>query len=248
VVARHAEAAGLAATAVTYYQRAGERAQERSAHEEALTQFRKAIALVGTLPAGPERDAREARVQMALGVTLTAVRGPAHAEAEAAYERARALCEAAGDSAKLASVLLALSGIYALRGEPDRSVMHTERLLAMSDETRDRSLVLFGHNIAALAKHYQGCFAASLAHCERLVALYDPARDRGAAFHHGFPNDPCVTGLGFAGWNLWYLGHPDRSLGRAREGVTPARTLGEPLDLAFALFLETLVHELRRDW
>jgi predicted ATPase len=248
VVARHADAAGLVATAVTYYQRAGERAQERSAHEEAITQFRRAIALVGTLPAGPERDAREARVQMALGGTLTAARGYAHAETEAAYERARALCEAAGDSATLAWVLLMLSGLYANRGEPDRSVMLAERVLAMSDETRDLSLVLFGHRIAAQAKLYQGCFAASLAHCERAIALYDPTRDPGGAFHHGFAQDPCVAMLGLAAWNLWYLGHADRSLDRAREGVTRARTLGEPFTLAFALFFETLVHELRREW
>jgi predicted ATPase len=248
VLARHAEAAGLAATAVTYYQRAGERAWERSARDEAITQFRKAIALVGTLPAGPQRDAREARVQLALGGTLSAARGYAHAETEAAYERARALCEAAGDSVTLASVLSALSNLYLDRGEPDRGVILTERLLAMSDETRDRSLVLFGHNNAAFAKHYQGRFAASLAHCERVLAFYDPARDRGRAFHHGFPNDPCVAMLGCAALNLWYLGHPDRSLGRAREGVTLARTLGEPFNLAFALFMETQVHELRRDW
>src|SRR5262249_44803769 len=220
----------------------------RSAHEEAITQFRRAIALVGTLPGGPERDAREARVQMALGGTLTAARGYAHAETEAAYARARALCEAAGDSATLAWVLLMLSGLYANRGEPDRSVMLAERVLAMSDESRDRSLVLFGHRIAAQAKLYQGCFAASLAHCERAIALYDPARDPGGAFHHGFAQDPCVAMLGLAAWNLWYLGHADRSLDRAREGVTRARTLGEPFTLAFALFFETLVHELRRDW
>jgi class 3 adenylate cyclase/predicted ATPase len=248
VVAWHADAAGLAATAVTYYQRAGERAQERSAHEEAITQFRRAIALVGTLPAGPERDAREARVQMALGGTLTAARGYAHAEAEAAYERARALCEAAGDSATLALVLLVLAAIYANRGEPDRSLMLGERLLALSDEARDRSFVLFGQSLVALAKHYQGRFAESLADAERVLARYDPARDRGRAFHHGFPNDPCVAMLGAAAWNLWYLGHADQSLGRAREGVTLARTLGEPFTLAFALFMETLVHELRRDW
>src|SRR5262249_55344297 len=112
----------------------------------------------------------------------------------------------------------------------------------------DRSLVLFGHRIAAQAKLYQGCFAASLAHCERAIALYDPARDPGGAFHHGFAQDPCVAMLGLAAWNPWYLGHADRSLDRAREGVTRARTLGEPFTLAFALFFETLVHELRRDW
>jgi len=245
VVARHAEAAGLADTAVTYYQRAGERAQERSAHEEAITQLRKAIALVETLPAGPERDEREAEVQLALGTALMAARGYAHAEAEAAYERARALCEAAGDSATLASVLAALATIYLNRGELDRGNMLAERVLAMGDETRDRSLVLL---VAVIAKHYQGCFAASLADCERAIALYDPARDRRAPFHHGFVDDPSVGVLGIAAWNLWYLGHADRSLRRAREGVTRARTLGEPFTLALALFFETWVHLLRRDW
>jgi class 3 adenylate cyclase/predicted ATPase len=248
IVARHAEAAGLAVTAATYYQQAGERAWDRSAHEEAITQFRKAIALVETLPAGSERDAREAGVQMALGTTLGAARGYAHAETEAAYERARALREAAGDSATLASVLLALSNLYLNRGEPGRSVMLAERVLAMSDETRDQILVLVAHSNTALAKHYQGCFAASLAHCERAIVLYDPARDRGAPFHHGFVNDPSVGALGIAAWNLWYLGRADRALGRAREGVTLARALGEPFTLAFALFFETILHRFRRDW
>jgi adenylate cyclase len=117
----------------------------------------------------------------------------------------------------------------------------------MSDETRDRSLVLFGHNVAALAKHYQGRFAASLVHCERSIALYDPAPDRKAAFHYGFFNDPCVGALGIGAWNLWYLGHADRALGRAREGVALARRL-DPFSLGFALYFETVVHQLRRDW
>jgi class 3 adenylate cyclase/tetratricopeptide (TPR) repeat protein len=134
VVARHAEAAGLAATAVTYYQRAGERAQERSAHEEAITQFRKAISLIETLPSDPERDAREVGVQLALGESSVAVRGYAHAETEAAHERARVLSEAGGNAVTFTSALLALSNVYVNRGEPDRSVMLAERVLAMSEE------------------------------------------------------------------------------------------------------------------
>src|SRR5262249_59064453 len=141
-----------------------------------------------------------------------------------------------------------LAGLYANRGELDRSITLAERWLAMSDETRDQFPVLAAHSGAAVATYYQGRFPVSLAHCERVIALYDPARDRGGAFHHCFPTDPRVTGLGIAAWNLWYLGHIDRSLGRARESVTLARTLGEPFDLALALFMETLVHELRRDW
>src|SRR5262249_26285304 len=160
----------------------------------------------------------------------------AHAETEAAYERARALCEAAGDSATLASVLSALSNVYLNRGAPDRSIMLTERVIAMSDDTGDRSLVVHGHSNAALAKLFRGCFAGFLAHCEWVIALYAPARARAAVFLYGVPTDPFVTAYVIAAQNLWYLGHADRSLGRACEGVTLARTFGEPFTLAWALF------------
>jgi len=241
VVARHADAARLTGTAVTYYQRAGEQAQERSAHEEAITQFRKAIALLGTLPAGPERDTREVGVQMALSKSLVAARGYAHAETEAAWERARVLGEALGDSAAVAEALCELAGLYANRGEPDRSVALAQRVLAVGEETRNRSLILLGTIPTALANHYQGCFASSLAHWERVLALYDPAYDR------GLTGNWRVGALGGAAWNLWYLGHADRALGYAREGVSLARALGHPFELAYALFFETVVHRWRGD-
>jgi predicted ATPase len=75
VVARHAEAAGRIDEAITYLQRAGEQAQTRSAHGEANTQFRKAIALLETQPTGAQRDTREVALQLTLGSSLNAVRG-----------------------------------------------------------------------------------------------------------------------------------------------------------------------------
>jgi predicted ATPase len=88
VVARHYEAAGLVEEAITYYERAGARAQARSAHEEAIRHFRQAIALLGTQPEGVERNMREVPLELALGGSLIAVRGYTHAETEDAYERA----------------------------------------------------------------------------------------------------------------------------------------------------------------
>jgi predicted ATPase len=245
VVARHAEAAGLAATAATYYQRAGEQAQEQSAHEEAITRFRKALALVETLPVGPERDAREERVQMALGGSLVAVRGYAHADTAKAYERARALCEAAGDEEALAAALVGLSLFYYVNGEPDRGIALAERVRAMGEETGNQSLVFRGHANLAPPKHYQGRFAVSLEHGERALALYDRVRNRAASFWYG--EDQGVGVLGFMAWNLCFLGRPDRALARAREGVGLARSLAHPFSLAWALFWETIVHWLRRD-
>jgi predicted ATPase len=97
--------------------------------------------------------------------------------------------------------------------------------------------------------HYQGRFTASLAYCERVIALSDPASDPAGAFQGRRTQyqNPRVAALDIAAWNLWYLGHADRALGRAREGVALARALAYPFDLAFALFFETVVHRLRRD-
>jgi hypothetical protein len=50
VIARHCEAAGRTAQAIGHYQRAGERASQLSAHEEAIGQLRRALELLGTLP------------------------------------------------------------------------------------------------------------------------------------------------------------------------------------------------------
>jgi len=245
VIARHYDQAGLAAQAITHYQRAGDRAAQRCAYEEAIGHLRRALALVGTLPADPARDAREVAVQMALGSSLVAVRGFAHAETGAAYERVQSLGEAAGNAAMLVHARLALSNLYVNRGEPDRGLMFAEQVLAVSEETRERTLILPAHLQAALAMLYQGRFTASLAHSERIIALYDAGLDRAKAIAYG--GDIHVSAPGVAGWTLSYMGYLDRALERAREGVALARTLAHPFSLAFARFMETLVHRMRRD-
>jgi tetratricopeptide (TPR) repeat protein len=245
LLARHYEAAGSTVEAVAYYERAGRRAEERSAYEEAITQLRKAIALLGTLPADPARDAREAAVQLALGASLIAVRGFAGGETEGAYRRAESLSEAVGDAAVLLEARMALSNVYVNRGDIERSLQFAEQVLAASEETRDRALILSALMQAGLAKFYQGRFGAALEHFERIIASYDPSLDRAVALRFG--SDRATSALGTAGWTLSYLGHLDRALERAREGVALARTLGHPFSIGFARFMEALVHRTRRD-
>ena len=183
VVARHAEARrGSPRTAVTYYQRAGERARAtvgaRGGDRRSLRKRDRAAS--GRCRETRERDAREARAAAGARGAARQRRGYAHAETEAAYERARALCEADrrfGDASVGAPALS--RSLSQPRGARTGASMLAERPCAMSDETTRPIPVLFGHNNAAFAKHYQGRFAASLAHCERVIALYDPARDRG---------------------------------------------------------------------
>ena len=245
VMARHAELAGQTDEAITYYQRAGEQAQARSAHGEAIAQFRKAIALLATQPEGAQRDTHEVALQLLLGGSLIADRGFAHPEVEAPYERARVLCEAVGDAGRrLGIAQLGLANFHYNRGEVERGRALAAEVLALAEAQGSAELLVMAHQNVAEPEFYQGKFASSLTHCERALALYDPAR------HSEFLPTGSHTGipaLGYAAWNLWCLGSPDSALARAEEAVALGRRLNHPFSLARALFFESAIHRYRRD-
>jgi class 3 adenylate cyclase/tetratricopeptide (TPR) repeat protein len=243
VVARHAEAAGRSDDAITYYGRAGERAQARSSHEEAIGQLRKALGLLETRPAGAERDVRELSLQLALGASLFAARGYAHPETAAAYERA--VATASDDTVRLGVARTGLAICYVNCGEVERGRALAAEVLAAAEARGDREQALLGHTNVAVAEHYQGKFPSSLAHCQRAIALYDPVQHRG--YMRVFGNDQGIAALSFSTWNFWFLGQPDAALARAREAVALARRLEDPFGLVFALHFETAVHWVRRD-
>ncbi len=244
VMARHAELGGQTEEAITYYQRAGEQTQARSAHGEAIAQFRKAIALLATQPEGAQRDTHEVALQLLLGGSLIADRGFAHPEVEAPYERARVLCDAAGDAGRLGIAQLGLAYFHYNRGDVERGRALAAEVLALAEAEGSVELLVMAHLNVAEPEYYQGKFASSLTHCERAFALYDPARHSEflpTGSHIGVP------ALGYGAWNLWILGWPDSALARAEEAVSLGRRLNHPFSLVRALFFETSIHRNRRD-
>ncbi len=245
MVARHAEAAGRIDDAVMHYGRAGEHAQARSAYEESIGHLRHAIALLETRPEGKERDAREVALRLLLAGSLIAGRGFANPEVEAAYERARVLCDAMGDLGQLGLALVGLANFHSARGEVERGRVLAARVLAAAEQRGNRELALHAHILVATTENYQGKFASSLAHCEAARALNEPGRHHAAVSVLG--GDPGVSTLIYTAWDLWFLGWPDRALAHVREAVVLARQLDNPFSLEQALFFETALRWARRD-
>jgi class 3 adenylate cyclase/tetratricopeptide (TPR) repeat protein len=244
-VARHAELAARTDDAITYHRRAGEQAQARSANEEAIAYFRKALALLATLPAAPQRDAQERDLHLALGPSLIAARGYAHDETGAAFERALSLAESLDSPQRLATALLGTGNFHQTRGNVPRALQHFERALLIVEPAADDALRVAAHQNLASALVFAGRFSSSFTHNEHVLALYDPARHRHLAFEFG--TDQGVSSLAIMGWNLWHLGYPDQALVRAREAVALQRRLVHPFSLAFALLFQTVLHWLRRE-
>ena len=75
LIAQHFTEAGLAAPAVAYWRRAGERAVARSANLEAVAHFGRGIEVLTTLTESAEREDQELALQVALVAPLWACRG-----------------------------------------------------------------------------------------------------------------------------------------------------------------------------
>jgi predicted ATPase len=116
LLAHHLTEAGHATQAVGYWQRAGERAVARSSNLEPISHLKAGLAVLQTIPETTERIQQELLLQVTLGPALMNTKGFAAPEAEHAYARARELCERAGETPQLFSVLRGLWQFYNGRG------------------------------------------------------------------------------------------------------------------------------------
>ena len=240
VIARHYDQAGLAALAITHYQRAGERATQRSANEEAIGHLRRALALVATLPETRERHRRELGLQIAIGAPLTAARGWSHPEYEQTYARARELASQIGESPELSRVLAGMAGAYYNKGDCATAAEVAQEALAAAELTRDAFDLLSAQFLVGQASFLRGNFSRALQHFEQNMRLYNPLEHGPLAYPVGY--DSGVVAYAHAAWCHLYLGHPDRAMAVSEEAVALAKRVEHPVSLAIALFFAGLVH------
>jgi class 3 adenylate cyclase/predicted ATPase len=233
LLAQHYTEAGLSGQAIPYWQRAGRRAVERSAHVEAIAHLTKGLELLRTLPDTPERAQQELTLQIALGVPLMVTKGHAAPEAEQAYGRARELCRQVGETPQLFRVLVGLWRFYLVRGDIQTARELAERLLTLAQRV---------HDPLGVTLFYLGDLGTARGHLEQALAVYDSQKDRSHASHA--VQDPEVACLSYLAWALWLLGYPDQALKRSHEALTLAQELSHPFSLAFALHFAAILHQL----
>jgi class 3 adenylate cyclase/predicted ATPase len=245
LLAHHYTEAGLHAKAVGYWQRAGQRAIERSAHAEAMAHLNTGLEVLATLPESPERTQRELDLQIALGPVLTATKGYGAPEVERVYTRARQLCEQVEETAQRFSALMGLFLFYFGRGE-----LHTARTLGvealtLAQRLHDPSLLVVADWLQGFILACLGEFALARERLEHGIALYDPEQDRHLAFRYEI--DPGVGCLMWIAVVLWLLGYADQALQRIHEALTLAQELPHPYMRAYALLNAAILHRLRRE-
>ena len=145
LLAHHYTEAVLLPQAIPYWQRAGCRALQRSANQEARQHLTHGLELLNTLPDTSERQQHELEFQIALGSALSAIKGWAAPEVEQAYNRARELCQQVGETPQLPQVLWGLWFFYHVRGEFRIALEQAESLLILAQHQQDSALRLLAH-------------------------------------------------------------------------------------------------------
>ena len=225
------------ARAAPHLQAAATQAMGRSAPREAIQYLESLLDALTRLPEGPERDEAELLAQMTLGPALTATRGFASPEVEAAYTRAHELCVALDRPHELVLVLHGLAAVAEFRARYHRSEALLTRILALG--TSD--LALEAHELLACSTFHQGAAARSFGYAMRGLALYDEGADHTYLAPYG--EHPAVSCHYWAALALWFLGRPDTALEHAEQARELATT--HPYSLASAEVQLAYLHQYR---
>ncbi len=161
LLAHHYTEAGLVQQAILYWQKAGQRASQHSAHLEAINHLTSGLELLRTLPDATERAQQELMLQISLGPALQATKGPAAPEVERVYARARDLCQQVGETPQLFSVIWGLWLYYNARGELRTARELGGRLLTLAQSLQDPVLLLQAHHALWTTSFYLGEMASA---------------------------------------------------------------------------------------
>jgi class 3 adenylate cyclase/predicted ATPase len=232
IVAHHFTESGLTEAAVEWWAKAGDRAMQGSAYNEAIAHLEKANDLAEGLPDGPAQKLLGLRVQTTYSNALFHGRGFTAAETTAAFMRVRALAAGVPDPTERFSAYFGLWGGSLVRAEltPMREV--AEAFLRDTQSRPRSSEAAIGRRVLGTTCWFQGDYVGARQQLEQALADYDHERDRHLAARFGF--DPGVQAMFPLAMVLWPLGDVDRPAHLLEEGLKLSLQSGHIPTVAFA--------------
>jgi predicted ATPase len=245
LLAYHYTEASLNEQAIGYWQRAGERALQRSANPEAIQHLTRGLHLLAALPENPARDQQELDLQLVLVQALAAIRGTSAPEVEQTYARARALCAQIGETPQLSPTLLGLWRFYRGRGALSKARELGEQLFGLAQRGVEPIPRLEAHDALGTTLFFLGDYTAAQTHVEQGFTLADLTTQWAQVLRNGEASG--IRCLGVSANALWCLGYPSQAMQRGQEALVLAQELAHPYSLAVAQGWVAHLHYRRRE-
>lgn len=246
VLAQHFAEAGLAAKAVDYWQRAGERSLQRYAYSEAIQQIRAALEANKSLPESRERHLRDIELHIKLGVSLQSKIGYSAPEVEENYARALALCQQLKLTTELFPILYGLFRYCLLQANYAKSREIAEQLVTMAKQSPEPDFVVGAHRAAGATLVYQGRYAEAMPHLDQVLAIHASADMRSKVLRYDVV-DPWIASGTYRSWTLCLMGYPQQAIEQSQRTMAEAEALRHPFTITMALSFSMWLHQFRRD-
>jgi DNA-binding winged helix-turn-helix (wHTH) protein len=260
-LAHHYARGGSPAKAAEYCMRAVRRFADLGSNAEALAQFESGLELLTELPDDDRRAELELDLRNAVFGPLGDSKGYASLEAEQSIARAAVLARRPGTN--WTKTWTALSGIFfvhQLRPDVREAGVITTELVARAEEHGSIGYLAESANWFGYTRMVSGDFELADQAFDRAWALLEsmgkPVQGRSpqragqtrqewrVVHQSGTRQNNRVI----SGWNLWFLGYPDRALERIGIATAIAQESGAPKDmLADVHGFATYIYELRRE-
>ncbi|MGI9421409.1 MAG: ATP-binding protein [Geminicoccaceae bacterium] len=243
LLAEHYSEAGLAERAIRYWQRAGERASERSEILEAENHFTNALQLLNALQESSIRKEIELSLLVGLGPVEIAIGGPGSKGSNDCYERAVALC---GELPNSPLHFAAHWGQWRTSRTYQIKRERADNLSAVTANLGDPGLSLQAHHCQWAVLFNLGSHETCCTHVKHGVELYEAGDYRSHALIYG-GHDPAVCGHGQAALSLWLLGRPEQALACMERALAVASSLGHAGSTLHGTEIASMFHRFRQD-
>jgi class 3 adenylate cyclase len=232
LLARHYTEAGMVEPAIESWRRAGAHSIAGYAHREAVGHFRRALELLGKLPAGEARDRRELELTLALTVPLIAIHGFGSTQVESVAIRAKELADQLPDSSGRFAAHRVVWNSCLLRRPVPRTVSLARDLMDLAHDTRDPRQLAVAHRALGMSLYIAGTLAEAADILARGAALADDITDAEFALYGEHPSMVCRINEGYI---RGLMGFPDIASGLCDAGIAHARNRKNPHSLSWAL-------------
>ena len=240
LVAYHFEGADSLEEAVRYYQKAGETAQRRLAHREAIEHLTKAGDLFMRLPDAEKRPGEEVRIRIALGNSAQAAEGHGGERFRVAVVRAVQLSRVLSDPNERAFAARGFATRQLAVGDligAEETVAEIKPMLRELDLTARTALLALG----GVAAYLRGFFDLAISTLQVGISGNELTYSR-QMIERGGQDDRAVI-LGWASCANWIAGRPDVAATCARQAVERSRATRHPYTMAYAMTLSGMSEE-----
>ncbi len=243
IVARHAEAAGMAETAISNYRNAGDLAVRRPAYREGAAHYSAALRLLEQKGNSPREMLSVATKR---GVALIGADGYSAKPTVEAFKRASRLLVGLEDAPEWPVVRYGeWVGRYVSASLPEAELLGLSVLRDMPEED-PYNFKSIAHRMVATSQTMMGRFRESLPYYNKALSQYDPVRDGDQASRFG--TDAKAAANAYMALTQWFLGNIAGAYEHAEAAAEIANAPDHPaLSKAYLFGHLTYLKYLNRD-